>query len=148
MSLTFLTGTERSQPLPACFLELGDSGCASLANEPTGSGFSLDRTLGLGAPEIHGLLVDDDNLLGFGIYPGDRLIVDRSATPVVDQYLVVRPQGAHEYSLRLLAPDPRGGLLLKAARPSIPSLVLDDLGSIEIWGVVLWVVSYVGRKQP
>ncbi|MDF2397015.1 MULTISPECIES: S24 family peptidase [Pseudomonas] len=148
MSLTFLTGTERSQPLPARFLEQGDADCAAPASEPIGSGFSLDRTLGLGAPQIHGLLVDDDNLLGFGLYPGDRLIVDRSATPVVDQYLVVRPRGAAEYSLRLLAPDPRGGLLLKAARPSIPSLALDDPDSIEIWGVVLWVVSYVGRKQP
>ncbi|WP_025127222.1 S24 family peptidase [Pseudomonas sp. PH1b] len=148
MSLTFLTGTERSQPLPARFLNPVDSDGVSLTSGPTGSGFSLDRTLGLGAPGIHGLLVDDDNLLGFGIYPGDRLIVDRSATPVVDQYLVVRPRGCDEYSLRLLAPDPRGGLLLKAARPSIPSIVLDDLGSIEIWGAVLWVVSYVGRKQP
>ncbi|AZC27776.1 MULTISPECIES: S24 family peptidase [Pseudomonas] len=148
MSLTFLTAIERSQPLPAPILELGANDHAPIAHEPTGSGFSLDRTLGLGAPQIHGLLVDDDNLLGFGIYPGDRLIVDRSAAPVVDQYLVVRPEGDVEYSLRLLAPDPRGGLLLKAARPSIPSIVLDDLDSIEIWGVVLWVVSYVGHKQP
>ncbi|MGC5701069.1 S24 family peptidase [Pseudomonas sp. NFXW11] len=146
MSLTFLTPTARSQPLPTSFLDLRDGACQ--AQEPCGSGFSLDRSLGLGAPEIHGLSVDDETLLGFGIYPGDRLIVDRSATPVVDQYLIVRAAGASEFSLRLLAHDPRGGLLLKAARPSIPSVVLDDLGSIEIWGVVLWVVSYVGRKEP
>ncbi|KTC42744.1 RulA protein, partial [Pseudomonas sp. ABAC61] len=106
MSLTFLTSIGSSQPLPARLLALDHS---EPADEPSGSGFSLDRTLGLGAPQIHGLLVDDDNLLGFGMYPGDRLIVDRSATPVVDQYLVVRTAGSSEYSLRLLAPDPRGG---------------------------------------
>nr|WP_246886822.1 S24 family peptidase [Pseudomonas chlororaphis] len=107
--------------------------------------FSLDRTVGLGAPQIRAVLVDDDSLLGFGIYPGDRLIVDRSAAPAVDQYVVAHLDGEEAYGVRLLAPDPKGGLLLKAARPSIAPIPLDDRDSAQIWGVVLWVVSYVGR---
>lgn len=37
----------------------------------------------------------------------------------------------------------KGGLLLKVARPSVPSVAFDDLDPAPIWGVVAWVVSYV-----
>lgn len=141
MSLTILARAERLQHLsPAAGGH--DAQAADAAAE---GGFSLDRTVGLGAPQIRAVLVDDDSLLGFGIYPGDRLIVDRSATPAVDQYVVVPVDGEDAYGVRLLAPDPRGGLLLKAARPSIASIPLNGRDSMQIWGVVLWVVSYVGR---
>lgn len=144
MSLTILARAERLQPPLPESTTLRIDGCAALAEEGR-NGFSLDRTVGLGAPQIRAVLVDDDSLLGFGIYPGDRLIVDRSATPMVDQYVVVHLDGESRYCVRLLAPDPKGGSLLKAARPSVPPIALNDQASVEIWGVVLWVVSYVGR---
>lgn len=145
MSLTILARAERLQHL---LPEPGESRVDSsvvVDEQALLNGFSLDRTVGLGAPQIRAVLVDDDSLLGFGIYPGDRLIVDRSATPVAEHYVVVHLDGESRFSLRLLAPDPRGGLLLKAARPSIPSVAMNDQESLQIWGVVLWVVSYVGR---
>ncbi|MEW7858100.1 S24 family peptidase [Pseudomonas chlororaphis] len=141
MSLTILARAERLQHLSP--EHAGHDGfAAGLTFE---GGFSLDRTVGLGAPQIRAVLVDDDSLLGFGIYPGDRLIVDRSAAPAVDQYVVAHLDGEDAYGVRLLAPDPKGGLLLKAARPSVALIPLDDRDSAQIWGVVLWVVSYVGR---
>lgn len=145
MSLTILARAERLQHLPSSSIE-PDGVRTSRGVDHTDGGFSLDRTVGLGAPQIRAVLVDDDSLLGFGIYPGDRLIVDRSATPVVDQYVVVQLEGAAPFGVRLVAPDPKGGLLLKASRPSIPSIALDDRETGAIWGVVLWVVSYVGRS--
>lgn len=145
MSLTILARAERLQHLLPEPDESQVGGCGSVDDHGLLNGFSLDRTVGLGAPQIRAVLVDDDSLLGFGIYPGDRLIVDRSATPVTDQYVVVHLDGESRFSVRLLAPDPKGGLLLKAARPSIPSIAWNDQASLQIWGVVLWVVSYVGR---
>lgn len=145
MSLTILARAERLQHLPSSSIE-PDGVRASRGVDHADGGFSLDRTVGLGAPQIRAVLVDDDSLLGFGIYPGDRLIVDRSATPVVDRYVVVQLEGAAPFGVRLVAPDPKGGLLLKASRPSIPSIALDDRETGAIWGVVLWVVSYVGRS--
>ncbi|MGE7956608.1 LexA family protein [Pseudomonas sp. NPDC089530] len=141
MSLTILARAERLQHLPSEQAR-HDGFAAGLEFE---GGFSLDRTVGLGAPQIRAVRVDDDSLLGFGIYPGDRLIVDRSATPAVEQYVVVPLDGEDTYGVRLLAPDPKGGLLLKAARPSMASIPLNGRDSMQIWGVVLWVVSYVGR---
>lgn len=142
MSLTLLASTQRLHLPDADELSLS---AVHSAAEDRGQNFSLDQIVGLGAPQVRAVLVEDDTLLGFGIYPGDRLIVDRSIKPVQDQYVVAHLNGDNEYCVRLLAADPKGGLLLKAARPSVPSVAFDDLDPAPIWGVVLWVVSYVGR---
>jgi len=146
MSLTILARTERLHHLRPESTGLWVTGVRSPAEEAGDSGFSLDRIVGLGAPQIRAVMVDDDSVLGFGMYPGDRLIVDRSAALAADQYVVVQLDGENGYCVRLVAPDPKGGLLLKAARPSIPTIALTDRSPVDIWGVVLWVVSYVGRE--
>ncbi|POA21249.1 RulA protein [Pseudomonas sp. FW300-N1A1] len=143
MSLTILASRQRLQLPDSGELSISTLHCA--AQEQAHCDFSLDRIVGLGAEQVRAVLVDDDSLLGFGIYPGDRLIVDRSIQPVQDQYVVAHLDSENDYCVRLLAADPKGGLLLKAARPSIPSVPFDELDPAPIWGVVLWVVSYVGR---
>ena len=82
-----------------------------------------------------------DTLLGFGIFPGDRLIVNRAASHL-DNKLVVVDLG-DGYRVRLVQRDLFGGRWLKAADPIVPDAQLDGDEISEVWGVVSWVVSCV-----
>ncbi len=104
---------------------------------------SLDRLTGLGAPQIWVMLLNDDSALGFGMYPGDRLIIDRSSRVESDAYLVVDIDGS--YFVRLLTRDTHGRLVLKPPHPFGRSVNLETEDGIDIFGVVKWVLSYVGR---
>ncbi len=84
----------------------------------------------------------DDTLLGFGIFPGDRLIVNRAACQLDNRFVVV-DLGCEGYRVRLVARDLFGGRWLKAADPVVPDVKLDGEVPIEVWGVVRWVVSHV-----
>ncbi len=145
MSLSILA---RGARLRECMLtEIADlriTGFQSPAEDEMEDGLSLDRLTGLGAPHIWGVRVLDDTLLGFGIFPGDRLIVDRSAG-IQSNRLVVVDRGGEGYLVRLVATDLFNGLLLKAPDPIVPDVQLDGSEPVEVWGVVSWVVSQVLR---
>lgn len=143
MSLSILArGASLRERLLTEVADLRITGFQSPAEDEREAGLSLDRLTGLGAPHIWGVRVLDDTLLGFGIFPGDRLIVDRSASVKVKR-LVVVDLGGEGYRVRLVAHDLFGGLWLKAPDPIVPDVQLDGSESIEVWGVVSWVVSQV-----
>ena len=84
----------------------------------------------------------DDSLVGFGIFPGDRLIVNRAASHL-DDMLVVVDLGGEGYRVRLVQRDLFGGRWLKAADPIVPDVQLDGGEIVEVCGVVAWVVSRI-----
>lgn len=143
MSLSILARGER---LRECLLsdavELRITGFQSPAEDEREEGLSLDRLTGLGAPHIWGVRVLDDSLLGFGIFPGDRLIVSRAASHLDNKFVVV-DLGGEGYRVRLVQRDLFGGRWLKAADPIVPDIQLDGEEIVEVWGVVSWVVSCV-----
>ena len=143
MSLSILARGERlRERLLSDAVELRITGFQSPAEDEKEEGLSLDRLTGLGAPHIWGVRVLDDSLLGFGIFPGDRLIVNRAASHL-DNKLVVVDLGAEGYRVRLAQRDLFGGRWLKAADPIVPDIQLDGEEIVEVWGVVSWVVSCV-----
>jgi SOS-response transcriptional repressor LexA len=143
MSLSILARGERlRERLLSDAVELRITGFQSPAEDEKEEGLSLDRLTGLGAPHIWGVRALDDSLLGFGIFPGDRLIVNRAASHL-DNKLVVVDLGAEGYRVRLVQRDLFGGRWLKAADPIVPDIQLDGEEIVEVWGVVSWVVSCV-----
>ena len=143
MSLSILARGERlRERLLSDAVELRITGFQSPAEDEKEEGLSLDRLTGLGAPHIWGVRALDDSLLGFGIFPGDRLIVNRAASHL-DNKLVVVDLGAEGYRVRLVQRDLFGGRWLKAADPIVPDIQLDGEEIVEVWGVGSWVVSCV-----
>ena len=89
-SLSILARGERlRERLLADVADLRITGFQSPAEDEKEEGLSLDRLTGLGAPHIWGVRVLDDTLLGFGIFPGDRLIVNRAASHFDSKLVVV-----------------------------------------------------------
>lgn len=143
MSLSILArGESLRERLLSDAVDLRITGFQSPAEDEKEEGLSLDRLTDLGAPHIWGVRVLDDSLLGFGIFPGDRLIVNRAASHL-DNKLVVVDLGGEGYRVRLVQRDLFGGRWLKAADPIVPDVQLDGEEIVEVWGVVSWVVSCV-----
>ena len=117
------------------------TGFQSPAEDEKDDGLSLDLLTGLGAPHVWAVQVLDDSLVGFGLFRGDRLIVNRAASHLDDRLVVVGLGG--DYRVRLVQRDLLGGCWLKAADPIVPDVQLDGEEIIEVWGVVTWVVSRV-----
>lgn len=89
-ALSILARGERlRERLLADAADLRITGFQSPAEDEKEEGLSLDRLTGLGAPHIWGVRVLDDTLLGFGIFPGDRLIVNRAASHLDNKLVVV-----------------------------------------------------------
>jgi DNA polymerase V len=145
MSVTILGRTERLRHLLPEAKELRITGFQSPAEDEKEGGLSLDKLVGLGAPQIWVVLMEDASALGFGIFPGDRLVVDRAAPLAVDHYVIVDLDGDSQYRVRLVIEDAAGRKVLQAPNGTTPPLLLDDDACVEVWGVVLWVISYVGR---
>lgn len=143
-SLSILARGERLRErlLTDVATDLRITGFQSPAEDEKEECLSLDRLTGLGAPHIWGVQVLDESLIGFGIFRGDRLIVNRAASHI-DDMLVVVDLGGDGYRVRLAQRDMFGGRWLKAADPIIPDVQLDGEEIIEVWGVVSWVVSRV-----
>lgn len=142
MSLSILGRNQRLEHLLPEARELRITGFQSPAEDEKEGGLSLDALTGLGAPQIWVVRVDDDTLLGFGLYPGDRLVVDRGALCTHEQYVVVDLDGS--YRVRLMMRNEEGCLVLRAAQRFTPDIVLGPEAILDVWGAVRWVISYVG----
>lgn len=118
------------------------TGFQSPAEDEKERGLSLDLLTELGAPHIWPVQVLDMSLVGFGIFQGDKLIVNRAASHVDDR-LVVVDLGGEGYQVRWVVKDMFGGRWLRAAESHIQDVQLDGDVPIEIWGVVKFVVSQV-----
>lgn len=120
------------------------TGFQSPAEDEKEQGLSLDLLTDLAAPHIWPVQVLDMSLVGFGIFQGDRLIVNRAAGHVDDR-LVVVDLGSDGYQVRLVVKDMFGGRWLQAAESHIRDVQLDGDVPIEVWGVVRFVVSQVAE---
>ena len=130
MSLTILDRQARRKYLLDDAHQLRITGFQSPAADDADRPLSLDALVNLAAPHIWPVRVDDDSLQAFGMYRGDILIVDRSATAVANCYLVVDIDGA--YLVRMAVR--RGSeLLLKAPVESSACTLLE----VEVFGMVV-----------
>lgn len=120
------------------------TGFQSPAEDEKEQGLSLDLLTDLGAPHMWPVQVLDMSLVGFGIFQGDRLVVNRAAGHV-DNRLVVVDLGGDGYQVRMVVKDMFGGRWLQAAESHIRDVQLDGDVPIEVWGVVRFVVSQVAE---
>ncbi|WAJ37291.1 hypothetical protein OU800_22215 [Pseudomonas sp. GOM7] len=133
MSLTILGRQARRQYLLDDAHQLRITGFQSPAVDEAERPLSLDALIGLGAPHIWPVRVDDGSLEPFGMYQGDILIVDRAANAVANCYLVVDIEGV--YLVRMVIRRD-GALLLK---PPVETQRAREqaLGDVEIFGMVI-----------
>ncbi len=83
------------------------------------------------------------SMAGVGIHSGDLLIVDRSLTARQGDVVVACLDGAFTVKTLQLHPSPA----LLAAHPDYPPLYPGDLQTLEIFGVVRFVVHALGRER-
>jgi SOS-response transcriptional repressor LexA len=116
------------------------TGFQSPAEDEKEQGLSLDLLTDIWAPYMWPVRVLDTSLVGFAIFQGDKLVVNRAATQVDDRLAVV-DLGSDGYQVRLVMRDMFGGRWLRAAESHIPDVQLDGDVPIEIFGVVRYVLS-------
>lgn len=116
------------------------TGFQSPAEDEKEQGLSLDLLTDIWAPHMWPVRVLDTSLMGFAIFQGDKLVVNRAATQVDDRLAVV-DLGSDGYQVRLVMRDMFGGRWLRAAESHIPDVQLDGDVPIEIFGVVRYVLS-------
>jgi DNA polymerase V len=76
-----------------------------------------------------------DSMAGFGIHPGDTLLVDRSIE-VIDRSIVVAEIDG-EFTVKQLCRLPHG-VLLRAGNTEHKDILIGEAGELSIWGVVCW----------
>jgi DNA polymerase V len=133
MSLSVLGRQARRKYLLDDAHQLRITGFQSPAADDAERPLSLDALIGLGAPHIWPVRVDDNTLEPFGMYQGDILIVDRSANAVANSYLVVDVEGA--YLVRMVVR--RDGVLLLKPPVESPRSREHALTDVEIFGMVI-----------
>jgi len=78
-----------------------------------------------------------ESMLQAGILPGDYVLVDRSLTPRNNDIVVVRIED--EWTMKYFFRE-KGRIVLKAAHPSYPPLLLSPEADLEVFGVVVAVI--------
>jgi len=78
-----------------------------------------------------------ESMLQAGILPGDFVLVDRSLTPRNNDIVVVRIED--EWTMKYFFRE-KGRIVLKAAHPSYPPLLLSPESDLEVFGVVVAVI--------
>lgn len=89
------------------------------------------------------LRAQGQSMEGVGIHSGDLLIVDRSLTARQGDVVVACLEGA--FTVKTLQLRPRPALL--AAHPDYPPQYPADLQTLEIFGVVRFVVHALGHGR-
>ena len=82
------------------------------------------------------------SMIGAGLFDGDHLVVDRAVTPV-DGHIVIAVLDGELTVKRLRITS--GGVQLCAENPAYPAIEIPELGSLEVWGVVQWVLHRARR---
>jgi len=81
--------------------------------------------------------VKGDSMTGAGIHDGDLLIVDRSLEAVPGRVVVAAIDG--ELTVKRLRRS-RDRIVLQSENPAYPGIIIDGERTLEIWGVVAYVV--------
>lgn len=79
-----------------------------------------------------------------GVFDGDRIIVDKAATPSDGDIVVAVLDG--EFTVKRLRVDRNGLVRLCAENPSYPDIEIAELSELHIWGVVTWVLHRTTRQ--
>lgn len=79
--------------------------------------------------------VQGDSMAGFGIHPGDTLLVDRSAE-IIDRSIVVAVIDG-DFTVKQLCRLPHG-VLLRAGNPQHKDILVGEESTLSIWGVARW----------
>ncbi|ENA36839.1 MULTISPECIES: S24 family peptidase [Pseudomonas] len=143
MSITVLGRSERLRHLLPEADSLRISGFQSAAGQWEENAISLDRLVGLGESPIWVVMVDDESLLEFGIYPGDRLIIDRAVECRPGHLVIMDVNG--QYEIRRLTHDNQGGRLLLGGHRQARPINYGRDEPLDACGVVTFVLSYVAQ---
>jgi len=128
-----------AQPLPL-FSEAVACGFPSPAQDHLEGRLDLNELCVAHPAATFFLRAQGQSMEGVGIHSGDLLIVDRSLTPQQGDVVVACLDGA--FTVKTLQLRPR--LALLAAHPDYPPLSPGDLQTLEIFGVVRFVVHALG----
>ncbi len=144
MSLTILGRLDRLKNNVLDSSKLRITGFQSPAEDEADDRLSFDLRCRLNAPQNVVVRVDDETLVHFGFFPGDRLVIDRSAACAPDCLVMVDTQCDGQYRLLLMTHDQDGRLVLKARQEDPRPISLETEDSIEVFGRMLWSLSYWG----
>ena len=83
------------------------------------------------------LMVAGDSMIGAGIFPGTRLVVDRSVTPVSGSIVIAALEG--ELTVKRLLHE-RGRTYLKPENAAYAPIDITEHEDVHVWGVVVHAV--------
>lgn len=81
--------------------------------------------------------VSGDSMTGAGIFSGDTLIVDRAVEPTSGKVVVALLNG--EFTAKRIVKQGEQ-VLLRAENEAYPDIVISEVDSFEVWGVVRHVI--------
>ncbi|MDA3145978.1 translesion error-prone DNA polymerase V autoproteolytic subunit [Leucobacter sp. UCMA 4100] len=84
--------------------------------------------------------VAGDSMVGAGISDGDELIVDRSKEPQYGDVVIAMLDG--DLTVKRLQRT-EAGVVLCAANPRYPDIIVEELSELRIWGVVTRCLHHV-----
>lgn len=85
--------------------------------------------------------VTGDSMINAGIFPGDILVVDRSAEATTGKVIIAVLNG--EFTVKRFKVDKSGKAALLPENPKYPPILLNEEIDFRIWGVVTAVVRKV-----
>lgn len=116
-------------------------GFASPAADHYEAPISLDELMNLRAPHMWLADTEGDSMSGLGIYPGTKLVIDKSLEArhghIVVAYLDNQPV------VKQLQKS-RGGYVLASACKGYAPIHTGEFEQIDLFGVVLWTINYHG----
>jgi DNA polymerase V len=90
---------------------------------------------------------EGESMLGAGIFPGDYLVVDRSANPRPGDVVIAALDG--EFTVKRLKKSGERFLLVPE-NTAYPTVAVDENSELSIWGVVTFVIHSLkvpGRRS-
>lgn len=137
MTITFLGAATGGPTLLPVYAYRVPAGFPSPAADHIERPISLDELFDLRAPHVYLVQVEGDSMLGAGIYPGDLLIVDRSAEPAHGD-IVIAAINSEPLCKRLYSRN--GVVVLQSENPAYPPRHVLEGDELVIWGVVRYSV--------
>lgn len=124
-------------PLPF-YLNRISAGFPSPADDYVEERIDLNEQLIRNKAATFFLRVQGDSMLGSGIHPGDRLVVDRSLQPKNGDIVIAVLDG--ELTVKRLVLLPNGGVELHPENLVYPVIRPEEFQQLDIWGVVTNVI--------
>jgi DNA polymerase V len=114
------------------------TGFGAAADDYAERGIDLNEQLVKNKPATFFMRVNSDAMQGAGIYPGDVVIVDRSLEAKNGKVVIAAVDG--ELLIRRLEINGNKKKLVPATRKLAP---IDVDGTLQVWGVVTYVIHHV-----